>query len=109
MADKSVIASLEIRMRALIEAHRRLETLCRALAAERDALKTANRSLEERVRELDGELGRMRLADGLAGGDGNREKARARVNRLMREVDKCIALAAALGEEAARTHTERTK
>ena len=34
----------------------------------------------------------MQLAEGLAGGSGNRDKARARVNRLMREVDKCIAL-----------------
>ena len=51
----------------------------------------------------------MRLADSLAGGSGDREKARARVNRLMREVDKCIALTAALGDEAVRTSCERTK
>ena len=58
-----------------------------------DALRAEKRSLEERVRELDAELARMQLAEGLAGGSRNREKARARVNRLMREVDKCIALA----------------
>jgi hypothetical protein len=34
----------------------------------------------------------MQLAEGLAGGSQNREKARARINRLMREVDKCIAM-----------------
>ena len=34
----------------------------------------------------------MQLTEGLAGESRNREKARARVNRLMREVDKCIAL-----------------
>ena len=44
------------------------------------------------LRALDAELARAQLAEGLAGGDGGREKARARVNRLMREVDKCIAL-----------------
>ena len=44
-------------------------------------------------RELDADLARMQLTEGLAGGGRNREKARARVNRLMREVDKCIALA----------------
>ena len=48
--------------------------------------------LQERIRELDGELSRMQLTVGLAGESRNREKARARVNRLMREVDKCIAL-----------------
>ena len=34
----------------------------------------------------------VRLAEGLAGGGRNRERARARVNRLVREVDRCIAL-----------------
>ena len=73
----------------------RIETLSglRTVTAQRDALRAEKRSLEERVRELDAELARMQLAEGLAGGSRNREKARARVNRLMREVDKCIALA----------------
>ena len=34
----------------------------------------------------------MQLAAGLAGDRRDKEKARTRVNRLMREVDKCIAL-----------------
>lgn len=92
MADKSVIINLENRIGRLIEDHRRLRSLSKELVAERDALKTINRSLEERVRELDAELARMQLTEGLSGESRNREKARARVNRLMREVDKCIAL-----------------
>ncbi len=92
MADKSVIANIEARIGALIEDHRRLSTLCRELTAERDALKIANRAQEERIRALDAEVGRMQLAEGLSGGGRNRAKARARVNRLMREVDRCIAL-----------------
>lgn len=109
MAEKSVIANLETRLRVLIEDHRRLAALCRTLTAERDTLKAANRSLEERIRELDAQLGRRQLAEGFAGGVQNREKARARVNRLMREVDKCIALVGALEEDAARTRTSETK
>lgn len=92
MADKSVIANLEVRIGRLIEEHGRMSALCRELTAERDALKIANRRLEERIRSLDAEVGRMQLVEGLSGGGRNREKARARVNRLMREVDKCIAL-----------------
>ena len=84
MADKGVISNIEGRVRQLMDDHRRVQ---------RDALRAEKRSLEERVRELDAELARMQLAEGLAGGSRNREKARARVNRLMREVDKCIALA----------------
>ena len=85
MADKSVIVNIEARVRQLMGEHRDAVRLNRELTAERDALK-------ERIRALDAELARAQLAEGLAGGDGGREKARARVNRLMREVDKCIAL-----------------
>lgn len=66
--------------------------LCRKLTAERDALKEEKRALEQRVRDLDRELSKLQLSEGLAGGKADKEKARARVNRLMREVDKCIAL-----------------
>ena len=83
MADKSVIASIEARVGRLIEDHRRLRGLCAELTAQCEALRSEKRSLEERVRGLDAEVARMQLAEGLAGGSGNRDKAR---------VDKCIAL-----------------
>ncbi len=92
MADKSVIINIEERTRQLIGDHKRLTGLCAELTAQRDMVKAENRTLQEHVRSLEGELSKMQLAEGLAGGNQNREKARARVNRLMREVDKCIAL-----------------
>lgn len=75
-----------------MEEHRKMVALCGKLTAERDALKEEKRHLEERLRTMDHELERMQLSEGLAGNSANKEKARARVNRLMREVDKCIAL-----------------
>lgn len=101
MADKSVISNLEARVRQLIEAHRRMAEHCAELEAQQEALRAEKRSLEGRVRELDAEVARMQLTEGLAGGSSNREKARARVNRLMREVDKCIALVGQAAETAA--------
>ena len=92
MAEKSVITNIEARIRQLIDDHKRLSESCAELTAQRDNLKAENRTLQERIRELDGELSRMQLTEGLAGESRNREKARARVNRLMREVDKCITL-----------------
>ena len=91
MAEKSVITNIENRIRQLMDDHKRLSDQCAELTAQRDSLKAENRTLQERIRELDGELSRMQLTEGLAGSR-NRDKARARVNRLMREVDKCIAL-----------------
>lgn len=92
MSDKSVITNIETRVRQLIDDHKRLSALCSELSAQCETLRVEKRTLEERVKSLDAELGRMQLTEGLAGEGPNREKARARVNRLMREVDKCIAL-----------------
>ena len=93
MVEKgAILERFELRMRRLISEHRRLSELCVDLTAERDRLKTDNRSLREQLHTTQGELSRMQLAEGLAGGSKDRDKARARINRLMREVDKCIAL-----------------
>lgn len=92
MADKSVITNIGARIRQLIAEHRRVTGVCSELTAQCSALKVENRTQQERIRELEGELSRMQLTAGLAGDGRNKEKARARVNRLMREVDKCIAL-----------------
>lgn len=91
MADKSVITDLEARIGQLIGEHRRLSDLCRDLTAERDALKVESRTQQERIRSLENELSLKQLAEGLTGKSPDK-KATARVNRLMREVDKCIAL-----------------
>ena len=92
MADKRVITELEQRIRLLIDDHRRIAARCAELNAQNNALKAENRQLLEQKRSLEGALARMQLTAGLAGDSHNREIARARVNRLMREVDKCIAL-----------------
>ncbi len=92
MTDKSVIGNIETRVRQLIEEHRRLKRACAELTVQRDALLDEKRTFEARIRELDAQVARMQLVEGLAGGSRDRDKARARVNRLMREVDKCIAL-----------------
>ena len=92
MAEKSVITNIENRIRQLMDDHKRLSDQCAELTAQRDSLKAENRTLLEWIREFDGELSRRQLTEGRSGRSRNRDKARARVNRLMREVDKCIAL-----------------
>ena len=77
MAEKSVITNIEARIRQLIDDHKRLSESCAELTAQRDNLKAENRTLQERIRELDGELSRMQLTEGLAGESRNREKGRA--------------------------------
>ena len=91
MAAQEIIANLAAQVRRLMAEHAKLRGLCDRMT-EGDALRKENRTLQERVRSLEEELSCVRLAEGLAGGGRNRERARARVNRLVREVDRCIAL-----------------
>ncbi len=109
MADKSVITTLESRARQLMDDHKRLSEVVRSLTAELTKLKGEKRSLEEENKRLQSELQRKELAEGLAGESRNREKARARVNRLMREVDKCIALLGGIEDAAAREEMKQAK
>ena len=59
---------------------------------ERDELKAHVREQEEQLRELKAEVQRLRLAESLGGNATDKAKSRARINQLLREVDKCIAL-----------------
>ena len=92
MAEKEVIRRLEAHILRLIDDHREAIRQRDEALAGRDALKTQIRTLQERIHALDAELARVELSEGLAGKSPDREKAKARVNRLMREVDKCITL-----------------
>ncbi len=84
----------------MISENRRLRAEVGRLEAEKARLKEANRKLAEQGAEMDRRLAVREIAEGFAGeaaGSASRERhdkkiARARVNRLLREVDKCIAL-----------------
>lgn len=106
MADKSVIGNLGTHVQRLIAEHRQMTILCNELTAQNNALKGEIRSQQERMKTLENDLSRMQLTEGLAGDGRDKTKARARVNRLMREVDKCIAL---LGTQEPKVGTNETK
>ncbi|MBR5133250.1 MAG: hypothetical protein IKV29_04010 [Alistipes sp.] len=92
MAEKDIIKLLRVEVERLIADHERVSRECRELTKERDKLLGEKHRLEERVREQDTRIKSLELAEVLRGGDGNVERAKARVNSLLREVDKCIAL-----------------
>lgn len=61
------------------------------VCGQRDRLKGDNRELKQRIAALERRISTLEIAaamDGRSDGEG----ARAHINRLMREVDKCIAL-----------------
>ncbi|MFI3319306.1 MAG: hypothetical protein SNH01_00850 [Rikenellaceae bacterium] len=92
MAQKTIIESLESRVLDLMEDHRKLRSECRELISEREALLSQRRALKEQVAELERQLSIFQLREGFGTTAADRDQARLRVNRLMREVDKCITL-----------------
>lgn len=91
MAEKEIVKRLREEVERLIADHEKLSRECRTLAKERDKLLGEKHRLEERVREQETHIKSLELAEVMRGGEGNVERARARVNNLLREVDRCIA------------------
>ncbi len=99
MADKSIIKELEAQVSALVADHKRLSAINRELEVVREKLLVERRTLQEQVATLSSEISSLRLSEALSGNGMDKDKARARVNQLMREVDRCIALLNRVEEE----------
>ena len=92
MAEKDIVKRLSSEVERLIADHERISQRCRELMAERDKLQRDKRGLEERVRELDTQLKSADLTKAMTGAQGGDvERAKQRINSLLREVDRCIA------------------
>lgn len=92
MAEKDIVKRLSSEVERLIADHERISQRCRELMAERDKLQRDKRGLEERVRELDTQLKSAELTKAMTGAQGGDvERAKQRINSLLREVDRCIA------------------
>ncbi len=92
MAQKGIIAELKAQVDVLVADHKRLSGLNAELQLAREKLLVERRALSEQVAQLTSELSSLRLSEALSGNGIDKDRARARVNQLMREVDRCIAL-----------------
>ena len=90
MAKKDIIKLLREQVENLIASHEKSSAECRELIAERDRLLVEKRGLEVRVRELEERVKSKELSGVMAGAGGSVERARQRVNNLLREIDRCI-------------------
>ncbi len=95
MAVNPIITSIETKIARVIDDNRTLRAECSDLVSQRDKLRADNRELQKRVTELEKELSHIKLNAALAGDKSDKRAAKARINRLVREVDSCIALLAA--------------
>ncbi|MCD7970637.1 MAG: hypothetical protein LUF87_09820 [Alistipes sp.] len=91
MAGSDIVRSVADKVERLLGENRRLRDETFRLGARNERLKAENRDLTERIARLEQRLNILELKEGLSSA-GNTRQAVARVNRLMREVDKCITL-----------------
>lgn len=92
MAGQSVIASVKEKIGRLIAENQKLREECDRVSRRSEKLRADNRRLSERVAELEKRISLLELRDAMTGSEENKKRAVVRVNRLMREIDKCIAL-----------------
>mgnify|MGYP001835534567 CR=1 FL=1 len=89
--NKAIIDSLKKKVSRIIEDNRRLRSEVRELTAERDTVILEKRAAETEIRQLGRRIETLETA-GLMGNRGDSRIARLRVNKLLREIDKCLAL-----------------
>lgn len=95
MAKQQIVGALAEKVARLIAENERLERQQLSLEADVVKLRSENRTLREKLNATEKQVALHSLGEGLAGGATNsdsRKRARAQVNRLMREIDRCIAL-----------------
>ena len=92
MACKSIISHIQAQAERVIAQHEKLESELATVVSERDSLKAELRKQQEENIALKAEVQRLRLTQSLGGNTADKAKSRARINLLLREVDKCIKL-----------------
>lgn len=92
MKSKDIIATLSADVERLMKLHTSaMEEI--AMLREKSGEQSAKiRSLQEQLREAKAEAEKASLHAAIAGSVSNKAAARSHVNRLLREVDKCIAM-----------------
>ncbi|MFI3247549.1 MAG: hypothetical protein R3Y39_00275 [Rikenellaceae bacterium] len=104
-APQSVVQRVESRVDQLLADHRRLSEQNRDLMELRDNLQATKREMQERIATLERDLALSELKGGLVAATKNNSRARAYVNRLMREVDHCITLISSPGGNDKQSNT----
>lgn len=92
MSKSAVIDAIKAKVERLVADNRKLRDDFRKVSQNRDKLQSTNRELASEVARLEKRVQVLELRESMIGDSENTKAARARVNRLMREVDKCIAL-----------------
>jgi len=83
---------LNIRVEELIKRYGDLKIKINELKNENEVLKLKLQSDKEKIRELETKYERLKLSGALLGGGENAIEAKRKINELVREIDRCVAL-----------------
>jgi multidrug resistance efflux pump len=90
MSNMDIIATLTANVERLMKLHESAMEEVVALREKSNEQSAKVRSLQEQLREAKAEAEKASLRAAVAGSVSNKAAARSHVNRLLREVDKCI-------------------
>lgn len=94
--EEKTIHLLETRTRQLILKFEQLKRENAELLDDLVAKDTELETARQRIKKLEADYANLKMARMLTLGDGDVNQAKQRVNRLVRDVDKCIALLKAM-------------
>jgi len=89
---KEELILLNKRVEELIKRYGDLKIKINELKNENEVLKLKLQSDKEKIRELETKYERLKLSGALLGGGENAIEAKRKINELVREIDRCVAL-----------------
>ncbi len=86
----SLVSSLEIKLKKLIERLNSEEKKNHMLSVELENLKDHNKHLEQELKNWEDQYNALKLANSMLGSDQNTTEAKLKINTLIKELDHCI-------------------
>lgn len=86
-----VVDVIERQVERLIADHRRVTELNQELLEERASLLAVKKELQQQLKDVQRQYDKQVLLDGLEGATKSPKRATAYINRMVREVDSCMA------------------
>ena len=87
-----MIDKLRQRIQELISVYETEKQERKRLESELDKATTQNKAYKEQITELERTIDNLKLADAFKSGNVDNTEARKKIDRLIKEIDKCITL-----------------
>ena len=87
-----MIDRLRQRIQELISVYETEKQERKRLESELDKATTQNKAYKEQITELERTIDNLKLADAFKSGNADNTEARKKIDRLIKEIDKCITL-----------------